>query len=147
MLLASVCMVCALQYASSVQVCMHGFMWGDGCGGVCMVGVRATWVFVWAGAWSCWACGVCMVFACAPCTFLHTDADLMSEGQQQLLQQFGLASLNLMCTCAQSRMQVWDMRTKRSVQTFKDKFPVCSVAFADAGDQVYSAGVDNTIKV
>lgn len=44
-------------------------------------------------------------------------------------------------------VKVWDMRVKRSVGSFKDKFPVCAVAFADAGDQVYSAGVDNTIKV
>lgn len=32
--------------------------------------------------------------------------------------------------------QVWDMRVKRSVQTLPEKYQVCAVAFADAGDQV-----------
>ena len=31
--------------------------------------------------------------------------------------------------------------------TFKDRYQVTSVAFADAGDQVFSGGLDNTIKV
>mmetsp|Transcript_6200 Transcript_6200/g.13514 ORF Transcript_6200/g.13514 Transcript_6200/m.13514 type:complete len:357 (+) Transcript_6200:226-1296(+) len=44
-------------------------------------------------------------------------------------------------------VKVWDMRVKRSILTFSDKFQVTSVAFADAGDQVYSGGLDNTIKV
>jgi hypothetical protein len=33
------------------------------------------------------------------------------------------------------------------VITFSDKFQVTAVSFADAGDQVYSGGLDNTIKV
>ncbi|KAG1666813.1 hypothetical protein FOA52_011654 [Chlamydomonas sp. UWO 241] len=44
-------------------------------------------------------------------------------------------------------IKVWDHRWKRSVVTFADKFQVTAVAFADAGDQVYSGGLDNTIKV
>jgi Prp8 binding protein len=43
--------------------------------------------------------------------------------------------------------KVWDMRVKRSVQTLPEKYQVCAVAFADAGDQVYTGGIDNTIKV
>ena len=39
------------------------------------------------------------------------------------------------------------MRVKRSVATFDNGFQVTSVAFADAGDQVYSAGLDNLVKV
>lgn len=39
------------------------------------------------------------------------------------------------------------MRVKRSVRTMTDAYPVTAVAFADAGDQVYSGGLDNTIKV
>lgn len=42
---------------------------------------------------------------------------------------------------------MWDQRRKRSVITFSDKFQVTAVQFADAGDQVYSGGLDNTIKV
>lgn len=44
-------------------------------------------------------------------------------------------------------VKVWDQRAKRSVITFSDKFQVTAVQFADAGDQVYSGGLDNTIKV
>ncbi|GLI62903.1 WD-repeat protein 57 [Volvox africanus] len=44
-------------------------------------------------------------------------------------------------------VKVWDMRMKKSVYTMRDGFPVCAVAFADAGDQVFSGGVDNVIKV
>jgi len=39
------------------------------------------------------------------------------------------------------------MRAKRSVQTLTDAFQVLAVCFGDAGDQVYSAGLDNTVKV
>lgn len=37
------------------------------------------------------------------------------------------------------------MRSKRSVQTLAAAAPVCAVAFSAAGDQVYSAGLDNDI--
>lgn len=43
--------------------------------------------------------------------------------------------------------KVWDLRVKRSVQTLPEKYQVCAVAFADAGDQVYTGGIDNTVKV
>lgn len=33
--------------------------------------------------------------------------------------------------------QVWDMRVKRSVQTFSGKYQVLAVCFGDAGDQVW----------
>ena len=53
-----------------------------------------------------------------------------------------------LCSSAiQNLCQVWDQRAKRSVMTFKDRYQVTSVAFADAGDQVFSGGLDNTIKV
>lgn len=39
------------------------------------------------------------------------------------------------------------MRSKRSVQTLPNKYPVTAVAFADAGDQVYAGGLDNNIHV
>ncbi|GFR43186.1 hypothetical protein Agub_g4178 [Astrephomene gubernaculifera] len=44
-------------------------------------------------------------------------------------------------------VKLWDMRVKKSVQTLRGSFPVCAVAFADAGDQVFSGGLDNTIKL
>ncbi|DBA69004.1 hypothetical protein WJX79_000526 [Trebouxia sp. C0005] len=44
-------------------------------------------------------------------------------------------------------VKVWDMRVKRSVQTFTGKYQVLAVAFSDAGDQVYSGGLDNNITV
>ncbi|GLC34680.1 hypothetical protein PLESTB_001235500 [Pleodorina starrii] len=42
--------------------------------------------------------------------------------------------------------KVWDMRVKKSAHTMRNGFPVCAVAFGDAGDQVYSGSVDNMIK-
>lgn len=44
-------------------------------------------------------------------------------------------------------MQVWDMRSRRSVQTMTDNFQVLSVCFGDGGDSIYSGGIDNTVKV
>ena len=44
-------------------------------------------------------------------------------------------------------MQVWDLRSKRSVQTLQDSYQLLSVCFGDAGDTVYSAGIENTVKV
>ena len=35
-------------------------------------------------------------------------------------------------------VQLWDLRVKRSVQTFSEKYQVLSVAFSEAGDQVSS---------
>ena len=37
-------------------------------------------------------------------------------------------------------LQVWDLRVKRSVQTFEGKYQVLAVAFAEAGDQVRLLG-------
>jgi hypothetical protein len=39
------------------------------------------------------------------------------------------------------------MRVKRSTCSMTDSFQVTSTAFSEAGDQVYSAGLDNAIKV
>lgn len=55
------------------------------------------------------------------------------------------------CACSSHRerhlAQVWDLRSKRSIQTLKDKYQLLSVCFGDAGDTVYSAGIENTVKV
>lgn len=39
------------------------------------------------------------------------------------------------------------MRVKRSVSTFTERYQVLAVAFSDAGDQVYTAGIENLVKV
>lgn len=46
-----------------------------------------------------------------------------------------------------SALQVWDLRSKRSVQTLLDSFQLLSVCFGDAGDTVYTAGIENVVKV
>lgn len=43
--------------------------------------------------------------------------------------------------------RLWDMRTKRAVAVINDKFQLTAAAFADAGDAVYTGGLDNTVKV
>jgi Prp8 binding protein len=42
---------------------------------------------------------------------------------------------------------LWDPRTKAAVAVYQDKYPICAVAFSDAGDQIYSGGLDEEIKV
>lgn len=46
-----------------------------------------------------------------------------------------------------STVKLWDMRVKKSVQTMSDKYQVLAVAFADAGDQVYSGGINNLVTI
>jgi WD40 repeat protein len=44
-------------------------------------------------------------------------------------------------------VQLWDLRAKKSVQTLEDQFQILSVCISDAGDEVFSSSIDNTIKV
>ncbi|KAI8475516.1 MAG: WD40 repeat-like protein [Monoraphidium minutum] len=44
-------------------------------------------------------------------------------------------------------VKLWDLRSKRSSHTFAGKFPVTAVAFSEAGDQVYSGGIDNQVHI
>ncbi|KAF5833706.1 WD40 repeat-like protein [Dunaliella salina] len=53
-----------------------------------------------------------------------------------------LASGSDDCTC-----KIWDFRTKRSVSTLREKFQVTAVTFSEAGNQVYTGSIDNSIKV
>lgn len=43
--------------------------------------------------------------------------------------------------------KLWDLRERNSLQTFEDQYQICAVAFADAGDKVYTGGIDNVVKV
>ena len=43
--------------------------------------------------------------------------------------------------------QVWDLRAKRSVQTMSEDYQILSVAFSEAGDQIYTGGIENVITV
>lgn len=49
--------------------------------------------------------------------------------------------------CFGCAAQLWDLRAKRSVHTLQETYQVTAVAFAEAGDQVYSGGIENVIKV
>ncbi|KAI4227355.1 MAG: hypothetical protein L6R36_002498 [Xanthoria steineri] len=42
---------------------------------------------------------------------------------------------------------IWDPRKKRSIDEMETGFPVTSVALAEAGNELYSGGIDNEIKV
>mmetsp|Transcript_1901 Transcript_1901/g.2956 ORF Transcript_1901/g.2956 Transcript_1901/m.2956 type:complete len:357 (-) Transcript_1901:580-1650(-) len=46
-----------------------------------------------------------------------------------------------------STSRLLDLRARKSVVTLTDKYPLTCAAFSEAGDQVYTGGVDNTIKV
>lgn len=43
--------------------------------------------------------------------------------------------------------QLWDLRAKRSVHTLGEQYQVLAVAFGEEGDQVYTGGIENSIKV
>lgn len=44
-------------------------------------------------------------------------------------------------------MQLWDLRAKRSAHTMSEDYQILAVAFAEAGDQIYTGGIENVIKV
>lgn len=43
--------------------------------------------------------------------------------------------------------QLWDLRSKRSVHTLGEQYQVLAVAFGEEGDQVYTGGIENSLKV
>eukprot|EP01112_Ceratiomyxa_fruticulosa_P017786 TRINITY_DN5605_c0_g1_i1.p1 TRINITY_DN5605_c0_g1~~TRINITY_DN5605_c0_g1_i1.p1 ORF type:complete len:343 (-),score=65.81 TRINITY_DN5605_c0_g1_i1:14-1042(-) len=43
--------------------------------------------------------------------------------------------------------RVWDPRVKASVHVLSHRFPVTAVAFSDAGELVFTGGIDNQIRV
>eukprot|EP00803_Ostreobium_quekettii_P009593 evm.model.scf_279.1 EVM.evm.TU.scf_279.1 scf_279:83-3694(+) len=43
--------------------------------------------------------------------------------------------------------KVWDLRVKRSIQTLQENYQITAVAFSDAGDQVYTGGIENIVKI
>jgi len=42
---------------------------------------------------------------------------------------------------------IWDPRQKQAVEFIETEFPITSVALAEAGNEIYSGGIDNDIKV
>lgn len=44
-------------------------------------------------------------------------------------------------------INVWDLRTRKSVMSLQEKYPLTATAFNLAGDQVFVGGVENTINV
>ncbi|KAL9010368.1 MAG: hypothetical protein Q9173_004692 [Seirophora scorigena] len=42
---------------------------------------------------------------------------------------------------------IWDPRQKRSIEDMGTEFPITSIALAEAGNELYSGGIDNDIKV
>ncbi|GAO51052.1 WD40 repeat-like protein [Saitoella complicata NRRL Y-17804] len=44
-------------------------------------------------------------------------------------------------------VSLWDSREKLAVDSMENKYPVTAVAFSEAGDQLFTGGLDNTIKV
>jgi len=46
-----------------------------------------------------------------------------------------------------STVKVWDLRLKRPIANFETQYATTSVTFSQDGEQVYSGGIDNDIKV
>lgn len=43
--------------------------------------------------------------------------------------------------------KIWDPRQKNCVDYMETSFPITAVAVSDAGNEVYTGGIDNDIKV
>ncbi|EFN50473.1 hypothetical protein CHLNCDRAFT_16011, partial [Chlorella variabilis] len=43
--------------------------------------------------------------------------------------------------------KLWDLRARNSVKTFDERYQILSVAFSEAGDQIYTAGIENVVNV
>jgi Prp8 binding protein len=44
-------------------------------------------------------------------------------------------------------VKLWDAREKNAVETFEDGYQVTAACFSDAGDMVFTGGINNEIKV
>lgn len=42
--------------------------------------------------------------------------------------------------------KVWDLRQRRSVKTYTEQYQITAVAFAEAGDQIYTGGIENVVR-
>ncbi|KAL4452495.1 hypothetical protein ABPG75_008157 [Micractinium tetrahymenae] len=43
--------------------------------------------------------------------------------------------------------KLWDLRQKRAVKSFSERYQILTVAFSDGGDQIYTAGIENVVNV
>jgi Prp8 binding protein len=46
-----------------------------------------------------------------------------------------------------STIGIWDPRTKNAVDYIETEFPITAIAISEAGNEIYSGGIDNDIKV
>lgn len=52
------------------------------------------------------------------------------------------------CCCALlTRLQIWDTRTKDAVTFIHTDFPITAICLAEAGNELFTGGIDNDIKV
>jgi len=49
--------------------------------------------------------------------------------------------------CSSVCRQLWDCRKKGVLQTFQNTYQVTAISFSDTAEQVFSAGIDNDVKV
>jgi len=43
--------------------------------------------------------------------------------------------------------KLWDMRSKRAARTFEERYQITAVEISETGDQVFTGGIDNKVKV
>lgn len=48
---------------------------------------------------------------------------------------------------AKAALQIWDPRQKSSADYLEASFPITAVAMSEAGNEIFSGGIDNEIKV
>lgn len=81
----------------------------------------------------------------SPCVVF--ESAYLEDQQGEVEQLARHLHLNLKPYVNNPVVQIWDLRAKRSVQTLEDQFQILSVCISDAGDQVFSSSIDNTVKV
>ncbi|CAP61452.1 uncharacterized protein PODANS_4_810 [Podospora anserina S mat+] len=65
-----------------------------------------------------------------------TSLDLSKRGEEMLISGSNDGTIG-----------IWDPRTKHAADYIETDFPITAVAFSEAGNEIYSGGIDNDIKV
>ena len=58
-----------------------------------------------------------------------------------------LEEISLLSASDDGTIGIWDPRQRAAIDHYEDKYPIMACCFSEAGNQVFSGGLDNIIKV